>query len=281
MGEPDSELYRGARLTTALEWRSTSPPDLTSTEAAFLDRSAAVRDAERTAATLQQRNQARAHRRTRLLVTGVAALLVAVLVTGLLVVRQQGQREAADLAATIAEASRVDDARNTPDVDLALLLAVEAHNLHDSADTRAVLADQLSACPALIRSMALPSPVHGLAVSPDGGTVLVGSGDRGTASYGTGTLNQTAAYPLVPGWTMDYRPDGQQLLLAGRGYRGMGEDFDELSAALADPEITMMQRLHIDGLASTYQWAVDSQYSADGRFVVVGGIGLRRFRLQR
>jgi len=273
MGEPDSELYRGARLTTTLDWRSTAHPDLTVTEAAFLDQSAAARDAERAAATKHHRNQARARRRTRLLVTGVAALLVAVLVASLLVVRQQAQREAADLAATVAEARRVDDAaRSTTDVDRALLLAIQAHGLYDSAETRAVLADLLSARPALIRSLAMPTPVHALAVSPDGATLLVGSGDSGTASYGTTTLSQTAAYPAVPGWTMDFRPDGQQLLLVGRGYQGMGDN-DALSAALADPAISIMQRLHIDGLRNTMAWAVDAHYSADGRFVVVGGIG--------
>ena len=87
------------RLTKALDWRRTSRPDLTVTEITFLDRSAAVRDAEHDAADEQQRTAARSRRRTKMLVTGVAGLLVAALVAGLLALNQQWRREDADLAA--------------------------------------------------------------------------------------------------------------------------------------------------------------------------------------
>ena len=39
LDRPDSELYRGARLDTALEWRATTQTDLTDVETAFLDAS--------------------------------------------------------------------------------------------------------------------------------------------------------------------------------------------------------------------------------------------------
>ncbi len=137
MGRPDSELYRGSRLTQALDWQHHRHPDLTPTESDYLDAGASARDAERLAATEHARHQARTRRRTRLLITGVAALLVAALVAGVLAMRQQRQREAADLAAAVAEASRVDDAsRAAPNVDQALLLALEAYRVHDSPSTR-------------------------------------------------------------------------------------------------------------------------------------------------
>ena len=41
LGRPDSELYRGARLDTAMEWQATSHPDLTELETKFLDASQA------------------------------------------------------------------------------------------------------------------------------------------------------------------------------------------------------------------------------------------------
>ena len=278
MGEPDSELYRGTRLSKALGWRSTTQPDLTLTEIAFLDRSAAVRDMEQAVAEERQRHQARARRRTRLLVTGVAALLVAVLVAGLLVVRQQEQREAADLATAIAEAGRLDDAaRNAPDVGRALLLAVEAHKLHDSADTRAVLADLLAHHAALIRSVTVPGPVQALAVSPDGSTLLVGAGNNGISTYSTGSLNEVSANTVMPGWTMEYRNDGQQLLLAGRGTRGLGEGPDDLSAALTDRGISVLRNLQVDGIAGGYNYAKDAAYSADGRMVAVAAMGYDEF----
>src|SRR5262245_3338186 len=39
LGRPPSELYRGARLETALEWRDAARPDLTALEREFLDTS--------------------------------------------------------------------------------------------------------------------------------------------------------------------------------------------------------------------------------------------------
>ena len=50
MGRPDSELYRGARLAQALDWRDRAQPDLTPTEQAFLDAGGTLVDAERQAA---------------------------------------------------------------------------------------------------------------------------------------------------------------------------------------------------------------------------------------
>ena len=41
-GRPDDDLFRGARLQTALEWRDAAPRDLTDVEIAFLDASAAL-----------------------------------------------------------------------------------------------------------------------------------------------------------------------------------------------------------------------------------------------
>ena len=41
MGRPESEIYRGARLTAAQHWRDAVDPALTSVERAFLDASVA------------------------------------------------------------------------------------------------------------------------------------------------------------------------------------------------------------------------------------------------
>ena len=46
MGRPDSELYRGARLAQALDWRERATPDLTPIERAFLDASRALAETE-------------------------------------------------------------------------------------------------------------------------------------------------------------------------------------------------------------------------------------------
>ena len=133
-----------------------------------------------------------------------------------------GSGEAADLAAAVAEASRVDDAsRAAPNLDQALLLALEADRVHDSPDTRAVVANLMSDHAELIRSLPTAAPVQGLAVSPDGTTLLVGEGDSGTTAYRTETLDKVSTF-AVNGWTITYRADGQQLLLAGKGRRWFG-----------------------------------------------------------
>jgi hypothetical protein len=59
MGRPDSELYRGVRLARAVEWRQRTQPDLTPTEAAFLDTGQRVAEAEERSAEERARHQAR------------------------------------------------------------------------------------------------------------------------------------------------------------------------------------------------------------------------------
>jgi hypothetical protein len=73
MSRPDSELYRGVRLTNALDWRDRAHPRLSSTERAFLDASLELADHERA-------DQAHRVRRLRRLLAGVALALVIALV---------------------------------------------------------------------------------------------------------------------------------------------------------------------------------------------------------
>jgi len=274
MGRPDSELYRGSRLSQALEWQHDANPVLTAAEADFLAAGAAVRNAEEQAAAQQAQHQARTRRRTRLLLSGVAALLAAALVAGVLAVHQQREREAADLAAAITEAHRLDDAsRGSSAVDQQVLLAVEADKVHDSPDTRAVLADLLSAHPMLIRSLTTEDQVQTLAASPDGTTLLVGEGDHsGTIAYSAETLSPTHNYGETPGWAITYRSDGQQVLLAGRGAGGLGESVHSVSAALTDPSLADLHHLPYD-LNGEWIYANDAAYSADGGSIAISATG--------
>jgi WD40 repeat protein len=273
MGRPDSELYRGARLTRTLDWRRTAGPDLTATESAFIDAGVAVRDGQEWAAEQQARQQVRTRRRTRVLVTGVAGLLIVALVAGLVAMRQQQQREAADLAAVVAEASRVDEAsHNAPDVVQALLLALEANRRHDSPETRAVLADLLSGQHALIRSLSVPNPVQSLAVSPDGATLMVGEGDRGIDTYSTDTYGQTDHSDL-PGWVMNYRADGHQLLFAGTGQNGLTASGNSLPAAVTVALSSRLDFLQLI-LNGDHVSAGDAAYSGNDSRIAAYGYGL-------
>ena len=257
----------------------TAHPELTTVESDFLDAGAAIRHTEREAAERQANQQVRIRRRTRFLVTGVAALLVAALVAGGLAFRQRQQREAADLAAALADATRVDDAaRNAPAADQALLLAVEANRLHDSPDTRSVLADILADRPALIRSVPTSRPVQGLALSPDGRTLLVGQGDDLTTEYRTDTLEPTASFQ-VAGWTINFRPDGRQLLLVGRGAGGWAKAQAWRPSRSPICGCPSLHHLPVRGVRGVWIYANDAAYSADGRFLAVYVVGFdHRFK---
>ena len=65
LGRPDSELYRGVRLTQALQWRERADTRLTATEIAFLDVSERSEQSERRAEQVRARAQARLIRRLR------------------------------------------------------------------------------------------------------------------------------------------------------------------------------------------------------------------------
>ena len=82
-GREPAELYRGARLASALDWASTHDQQLNELERAFLDESGAAseREAER---------QRRTNRRLRALLAGVGVLLAAAVVAGVIALERQG-----------------------------------------------------------------------------------------------------------------------------------------------------------------------------------------------
>ena len=110
MGRPDSELYRGARLSRILEWRDRAAPDLNDTETAFLDASVALSETEQRAAETRIAQERQVNRRLRGALAGVGVLLVLTLVAGVVAVRTADQadrdRDRAEAAAELADARR-------------------------------------------------------------------------------------------------------------------------------------------------------------------------------
>ena len=84
MGRPDSELYRGSRLTTALHWRDAAGPALTEVERDFLDAAAAHESAGLAAAQGQLRKERRMVRRLSWVSAGAAALAIVAVTAGTL-----------------------------------------------------------------------------------------------------------------------------------------------------------------------------------------------------
>ena len=133
------------------------------------------------------------------------------------------QRDEARSAAAIADAgSLVSRSLDEKDPALALILAREAVNIQDSAETRSALFAALERTPAITNRMYAPggpSPTAGetqwIAISPDGKTLAIGGAGPaiqffdavqrtfiGSLEVGTGTERAT------------FSPDGQTLVVA-------------------------------------------------------------------
>jgi WD40 repeat protein/DNA-binding SARP family transcriptional activator len=211
-GRDDADLYRGARLAATLEWAAPHDPDLNELEHDFLG-------ASRSTAEGEAARSRRTNRRLRGLLAGVAALLAFSLVIGSLALSQRDQTRD---ALVVADAGRLASrSRVEQDPVLALLLAREAVNLDDSAETRSALFAALERGPSIadrISSTGEASPAgdetQWIAMTPDGGTLAIGDGSPtveffdavrrvplGVANIGTGTFRGT------------FSPDGRTLVM--------------------------------------------------------------------
>jgi DNA-binding SARP family transcriptional activator/WD40 repeat protein len=171
-GRDPADLYRGARLTAAWDWAEPHEADLNDLEREFLR-------ASRTASEGEAVRARRTNRRLRGLLAGVAVLLIASLVIGDLALRQ---RDRATDALTLADAGRLASrSRVEQDPVLALLMAREAVNLDDSAETRSAFFAALERSPAITDRIYGPSgaspagdETQWIAMSPDGRTLAIG-----------------------------------------------------------------------------------------------------------
>ena len=166
------ELYRGARLASALDWAAQHDDRLNAVEREFIQSSRL--ESER--AARRQRTQ---NRRLRGLLFGVGVLLVFAVVAGIVaLVKQQSashQARRATVAARVALARELGaEAVNEPRLDRAMLLAREAVNLDRSPQTEGTLLATLQRSPEVIGTFALPVDLASqLALSPDGRTLAV------------------------------------------------------------------------------------------------------------
>ena len=159
-GRDAGELYRGARLTSALEWWADHEADVNAPERAFLAASRAASERER--------------RRLRTALAGVAALLALSVIAGLVALAQRGN---ARDEATAADALRLGSrALVEPDLDRALLLARQGVALEDTAQTRGNLLAALLKSPAAIGILRADSErILTAALSPDERILAVGN----------------------------------------------------------------------------------------------------------
>ena len=164
LGRPDSELYRGARLDTALEWREASRRDLIALETAFLEASEVRATSEIKVVEERAQREARQNRRLRASLAATSLFLVFSLIAGLVAIRGgQATRRQRDAARSADQQARIEALVNQSlalrptDRSVAALLAVEAYRRDPSARTRSALLSTFTAAPHFLGHRYLPT----------------------------------------------------------------------------------------------------------------------------
>jgi DNA-binding SARP family transcriptional activator/WD40 repeat protein len=163
------ELYRGARLVGALDWSKQPDNQPNSLEREFIAAS--------------ERRAQRGARRLRLVLAGVALLLVVSLIAGGIALIE---KQHATLEARVALAGELGaQAVSQPRLDVAMLLAREAVSLRPSAQSDGELLTTLLRWPAVIGTYPLAaSSAPELALSPDGRTLATAGFVPGVLAVG-------------------------------------------------------------------------------------------------
>jgi len=146
-GKDPGELYRGARLSAALDYTTDHTLELNELDREFVTTSRSQSQRE----LIRQRRQ---NRRLRSLLGGVAVLLILALAAGGVALVQ---RQSADTAARQALARQLGaEALTDPRIDEAMLLARQAVMLDDNSQTEGTLLATLLRSPAVISTFTVP-----------------------------------------------------------------------------------------------------------------------------
>lgn len=157
LGRPDGELYRGARLDAALEWRTTTTPDLTAVESDFLDAAHALREADEDHLALRAARDARQNRRLRTALTGAVAVLVLAIVAASVAGVSRSDAARARDAAELQVLVNQSIALQATNRDAAALLAVEAYRrAPGDAHARSALLSTFTAAPGFVSYRRVP-----------------------------------------------------------------------------------------------------------------------------
>ena len=206
-GQDTAELYRGARLSAALDWTTEHTLELNELEREFVNASRVENERE----LVEQRLR---NRRLRLLLAGVGVLLAFAVAAGILAL---AQRASAKRQARVALARELGaEAVSEPRIDRAMLLAREAVNLDDSRRTAGTLLATLLRSPAAIGtfSSAITDRPQTVTLSPDGKTLAVVENTSFTRFYDTRTRRERhAPLPDTVHVAPFYSRDGKLVVL--------------------------------------------------------------------
>ncbi len=257
MGRPGSELYRGARLTRALEWRDRAAPDLNDTETDFLAASTALSETELQAAEARIARERSVNRRLRGALASTGVVLVLALVAGVIAVRAahqeeraRGRAEAASVRAVDAAglaAARGASAQAPLHEDLATgqLLAVAALDFETSPqmweNLGAVLtrAGPLSGVRDLGESVGRPGTawIAHMATSQKGGLLAATLAQEGVRLFSTPDLAPLEFPSYGPSPAVALSSDGTQLAVAEDGVEPAIRLYDLPGGALSQRQV--------------------------------------------
>jgi DNA-binding SARP family transcriptional activator len=202
------ELYRGSRLTGALDWQRDHPDDLTEVEHDFLRASQEAVDAD----AVRRR---RSIRRLRGLAVGLGVVGVLALIATIVAVYLRNEAGQSALRADVRALHTRAQVENR--WDRALLYAAQAQRFEDSDDSRAAGLQVVQRSPEATAVLKADQPLEGVTTSADGSRV-VASGTAGTIyvwDTGSRQLIQTISSTAVFVKSLDVSPDGRYIAAVG------------------------------------------------------------------
>ena len=221
----EGDLYRGARLATALEWAADRQSELTSTEEEFLR-------ASRTSSEYAADRQRHTNRILRGLLAGAGVLLIAAMGAGAIAWVQARQNAENAATAQVRELSLSALALSAEDPELALLLAIEAVRLgRETGSTPPQALHALWSAYVAGKSVTAIPGVGSKAVaySPDGSLLAIDAPELPDALVtlrdpSTGELVGSISEPDTSGPVegIAYSPDGRVIAVATSGPPGAG-----------------------------------------------------------
>lgn len=259
-GRDLSELYRGPRLTGALEWQQDHPDDLTEVEHDFLH-------ASRWAAEAEALRRRQSIRRLRGLAIGLASVLVVAVATSLIALDQRNDAARASLEADVRalQATALDETG----WDRALLYAAQAQRFDGSEASRAALLQTVQRSPEATAIYGADKALHSLAVSRDG-TRLAASGINGTVYvWDTETGQPIQSVRDVTGFmavTLDFSPDGRYIAAVGVPVPLHAQKRYAFRVVLVDLQQTPPTVRYLDGDEISA-----ARFTADGRTIMTLG----------
>jgi WD40 repeat protein/class 3 adenylate cyclase/energy-coupling factor transporter ATP-binding protein EcfA2 len=196
-GRDPGRLWRGTRLSAALDWAQGHPDQLNATEREFLE-------VGRAAGAAELEGARRTNRRLRLLAGALSLLLVVALASVTIAVGQgravRRQKDRADAAVRLTTSRQLALQSGSQRLDRDLLLGAQAVRIQDTTQARSALLAALQLANRLVAYLPRPPSVrrdwtpaelksagprlpaiapaldHLLAFSPDGGKLLLGAG---------------------------------------------------------------------------------------------------------